>query len=300
MQCLVCHSRDVNSHSVHDGIDYYRCLACGSISADRSQINARPQAQRSYDESYWREELSAARERSYGSTISRVAETLLYARIPVRTFLDIGSGPGYLVDALATLLPQFSPNIYGVELFPPPAHLRSQHPNYVVGSVGDLGVPISAGVCIEVIEHLYPETLEVLLQQLAARCEPQAMIYFNSAQPHFVDHEDPGYLDPFGRGHIISYSLEGLRPIFQRYGFSIFRLPGRSWGFLAEYQSHETTEPDAEALLTRLWTPEPTNLQMLRANTFGPMLHTAGIEAARCYLEADRVDVAHARLRALT
>jgi hypothetical protein len=273
-------------------------LACGSICVDRDQIERRQQPQRIYDDSYWGEELSAARERSYGSSINRVAETLLYARIPVRNFLDIGSGPGYLVDALSALLPQFSSSIHGIELFPPPAGLRSSHPNYIVGSVGDLRMTISAGVCIEVIEHLYPETLEQLLQQLATKCEPQALIYFNSAQPQFVDQEDPGYLDPFGRGHIISYSLEGLRPIFRRYGFSVFRMPGRTWGFLAEFHSRETTEPDAEALLTRVWTADPANIQMLRSNTFGPMLHTAGIEAARCYLEGDRVDAAHAKLRA--
>jgi hypothetical protein len=264
---------------------------------DREQIERRQQPERLYDDDYWHEELTAAKERSYGSSINRVAETLLYARIPVSTFVDIGSGPGYLLDALSTLLPQFSSSIHGVELFPPPAQMRSKHPNYVIGSVGDLSLTISAGVCIEVIEHLYPETLEQLLQQLAARCEPQALIYFNSAQPRFVDDEDPGYLDPFHRGHVISYSLEGLRPIFRRYGFSVFRLPGRTWGFLAEYQSRETTEPDAEALLTRVWTADPSNLQMLQSNSFGPMLRTAGIEAARCYLETERVDIAHARLR---
>jgi hypothetical protein len=297
MYCLVCQSKDVKPHSIHDQIQYCKCVDCGSISVDRDALSGRPELKRIYNDDYWRAELTAARSRSYGSSINRVAELFLYARIPIRNFLDIGSGPGYLLDSMATLLPNFSQYFWGVELFPPPKIFQSQHQNYIIGQISDLRVPISAGVCIEVIEHLYPDVLEQMLQQLAAISEPQAIFFFNSGQPEFVDKEDPNYLDPFGRGHVISYSIKGLRPIFIRHGFTIFRLPGRSWGFLAEYQSQETIEPTSEVLLSRLWTAHSENKKTLQGNLYGSMINAIGIESAVCYLEADRANNALLKLK---
>ena len=288
MSCLVCKSSKVVQHSVHDGINYFECRDCGSISVDRAVLHAHSTPERSYNEDYWKSELQSARARSFGSSIIRVAETLLYSRIPVTAFVDIGSGPGYLLDSLATLLPEFSSNIHGIELFPPPEPYRSKHPNYRVGRVSDLQFRVSAGVCVEVIEHLFPETLEQLIVELSNVAEPGAIFFFNSGQPDYVNREDPHYLDPFGRGHIVAYSVEGLKPIFEEHGFRLFRLPGRSWGFLAEFRSQEDHDLSADELLTRLWTAHPDNIAMLNRNTFGPMLHTMGIESARCYLEAER------------
>lgn len=288
MNCLVCKSSNVVPHSIHDGIDYFSCRDCGSISVDRAALQKRTAEARAYDEAYWGSELQSARSRSFGSSINRVAETLLYSRIPVTNFVDIGSGPGYLLDSLATLLPQFSSSLHGIELFPPPEAYRSRHANYKIGRLADLQVRVSAGVCIEVIEHLFPETLEQLVSELASVSESGALFFFNSGQPDYVDREDPGYLDPFGRGHIISYSVKGLKPIFERHGFTLFSLPGRSWGFLAEFRSRERQELSADELQTRLWTAHPENVEMLKRNAFGPMLHTMGIESARCYLEASR------------
>jgi hypothetical protein len=66
-----------------------------------------------------------------------------------------------------------------------------------------------AGVCIEVIEHLTPATLRTLVAQLAGRSRPGSLYLFNSGQPAFVEQEDPAYLDPHGRGHVVSYSIAG-------------------------------------------------------------------------------------------
>lgn len=287
MDCSVCKSSASTKFVVRDNVDYYKCSLCGSIFVDRAQIDSK-HSNKPYDEAYWREELSAARSRSFGSSINRVAETFLYARAPIGNFLDIGSGPGYLLDALRILLPQYSTRVWGVELFPPPPQFRTSHENYILGSLDEVPVRVDGGVCIEVIEHLYPDMLEQMLSQLAKLCGPRALFYFNSAQPEFVEQSDPGYLDPFGRGHIISYSIEGLRPIFARCGFLLIRLPGRPWGFLAEYQTEEQTEPDCEALLTRLWSPCRENIDTLHSDRFGSLMHTMGLESARCYLEADR------------
>jgi hypothetical protein len=139
-----------------------------------------------------------------------------------------------------------------------------------------------AGVCIEVIEHLTPATLRALVVQLAAASRPGSLYLFNSGQPDFVEHEDPGYLDPHGRGHVVSYSLAGAATIFEPAGFKIIELPGRTWAFLAEYESQ--WPGDAEALITRLWHPVPENVSMLRSARFGELIRAAALDTARAYL----------------
>jgi hypothetical protein len=145
-----------------------------------------------------------------------------------------------------------------------------------------LGKRFDAGVCIEVIEHLAPATLRAMVAQLAMVSRPGSLYLFNSGQPEFVQREDPGYLDPHGRGHIVSYSLAGAATIFAPAGFNIIELPGRAWAFLAEFGPQQRV--DADALIARLWQPVPDNLSMLRSARFGELIRTAGIEAARAYL----------------
>jgi hypothetical protein len=236
-----------------------------------------------YGAAYWAEELASARQRSYGGSLVRVAETLRMARIPVRRFLDIGSGPGFLLDALAVLLPTIAGMFHGIELMPPPLPDRSLHSNYRVGTVGDLDGSFDAGVCIEVIEHLTPKILGVLLRELAARSTEGALYYFNSSQPSFVAQTDPGYLDPKGRGHIVSWSIAGARQIFAPAGFNVIPIPGRDWAFFAEFGPPR--ELSVDDLMSWLWHPVPENLATFRHDAFGPLFETMGLEAARCYLE---------------
>ena len=267
------------------GVAYLRCTSCGSILAEAAFLDRTMAGEgRAYDESYWETEISAARQRGSGNSLVRLAEVFFYARRPVRRFLDVSCGAGTLLDAAAELLPEIAEMFWGIEPFPPPHQFRSRHPNYRVGYLSDLAGRFDGGTCIEVIEHLPPTVLRRMLAQLAAVSELGALWYFNSAQPSFVLERDPGYLDPHHRGHIASYSVEGLQRPFAEAGFTLHPLPGRDWAVIAEYGYHPAQ--DANALLTRLWTVLPENRALLESARFGNLLLTAGLEGARCYLEA--------------
>lgn len=285
-RCAVCTSHAVDSYTKIDEVQFYTCSGCGSLFADPAFLRAVEDGSVSnYRGTYWEMELRAARERSYGSSLQRVAETFFYSRVPITRFVDIGSGPGYLLDAAATALPDAADMFYGVELFPPEPAFRSKHPNYKLCPLADVGQKFEAGVCIEVIEHLTPSMLDTLAKQMAQTSAPQAVYLINSGQPDYVLKEDPGYLDPRGRGHIMSYSLEGARRIFEPHGFTVIPLPGRHWAFLVEYQSQSTTKGAIEQLEARIWSPVPENVVTLRDGGGGSLMYHVGLDSARCYLE---------------
>jgi hypothetical protein len=279
MRCAVCDIGRAGRYRSVGGVQYFRCVGCGSLFADPAFLAADT---RVYADDYWDSELAAARERCFGPAVLRVAETIAYCRIPIRAFLDIGAGTGWLLDALRTLLPEVIDLFHAVERFPPPLPHRTGNANYLIGTVADTRQTFDAGVCIEVIEHLAPHIFRHLAMELAAVSRPGSLYLFNSGQPEFVECEDPAYLDPHGRGHIVSYSLAGAASILEPAGFNVIALPGRAWAFLAEFGPHQPV--NAEALLARLWHPVPENVSMLRAAHFGELIRCAGIEAARAYL----------------
>jgi hypothetical protein len=294
--CPLCRAGRLRPLREVEGVPYGRCDGCGTILADRAFLDAGlAGAGRRYDEAYWAEEIGAARHRGHGASLIRLAEVFLFARRPIRRFLDVSTGAGTLLDAAAALLPEIADTFHGIEPFPPPAEHRARHPNYHMGHLADLAGRFDGGTCIEVIEHLPPPILESVLRDLAAVSEPGALWYFNSAQPDFVERGDPGYLDPHRRGHVASYSLAGLTYPFRAAGFTLHPLPGRDWAFLAEFGAHPPE--DGEALLTRLWTPLPENRALLERGAFGPLLLAAGLEGARCYLEAAKAAWATGELR---
>src|SRR4030095_9011064 len=100
--CPVCDSLDLRLFKEVGKFTYYECHFCDvifiapdildEVDAGRGLV--------SYNGDYWKEELYAARERSWGPALARVAEVFLYARLRIEKFIDIGSGPGYLLDAL--------------------------------------------------------------------------------------------------------------------------------------------------------------------------------------------------------
>lgn len=283
--CDVCRQGRVSLFRTIAGVDYFACDACGSIVADRAGLRRGEQdISRKYDESYWQAELSAARERSFGSSLLRIAELFRMARRPLTRVLDVSAGDGSLLTALEVVLPELSEVFHGIEPFPPPEVYRTTHRNYRVGHVHDLDGAFDGGVCIEVIEHLFPDTLAEMIGALAAKSNPGAVYYFNSAQPSFVVERDNAYLDPFERGHVASYSVAGLRALFAGAGFTVQTLPGRDWAFLAEYGPFEVLTTDQ--MFTRLWYPVEANMAALRGCRLGPMMIAAGLESARCYLEA--------------
>jgi hypothetical protein len=286
-QCQVCTDGllSIAPLVVKEEVPFHQCESCGSIlvlddftyDSDRSQ---------NYDITYWEAEKHSSLERSFGSSICRIAETFLYCRIPINSFLDIGCGPGFTLDAMETLLPRYAQMFTGIELNPPPVGYRSKSKNYKIGSVGDLSSTFQAGICIEVIEHLSPQVLEVLVKQLASKSEPGSLYYFNSSQPEKVIRDNYEYLDPYRRGHIASYSVDGISRLFSKYGFSVIPLFGRDWAFLAEYKPDPSSRVEtAEQLLKRIWSPNPANVDALQNGGFGPLMYTIGIESARCYIE---------------
>ena len=290
--CEICKAGELETFREVDGLRYDICKACGSICADKvAYQRAKPRA---YDDSYWSIEIANARDRSYGGTLARVAEVFAMCRIPITRFLDISSGGGSLLDALCELLPEIQDVFHGNEPFPPPASFRSAHPNYKVGYISDLEGRFDAGVCIEVIEHLFPATLREMLAQLATKSNAGALYYFNSGQPVYVIQQDPGYLDPFARGHVVSYSVPGAAALFAEAGFTIHPFPGRAWGFLAEYKAVRVD--DGEALMNRLWHPVAANTELLNRCKYGKLFQVIGSESARCFLESARADTFAAAL----
>jgi hypothetical protein len=278
--CPVCETGQSAFHAAIDGYDYLRCEACGSLHIDPVTLAAidAGHSTRVYDENYWRDELSAARSRANGESQVRVGEAILYARRPVRRFLDVGAGPGYLLDAMVCVLPAHKDMFHAVEMFPPEGH--STHANFHVGDVGDLHGRFDAGVCIEVAEHLTPKMLRDLARGLARISEPGSLWLFNTGMPELVLHDDPGYLDPLHRGHIVAYGLRGVAHIFEPLGFRISPVPGKTYAWFAEFSPTEA--PDFE---TRVYHSLAENRRLLERSG---LLFQAAFESARASLYLDR------------
>jgi hypothetical protein len=259
-----------------DGYAYFQCGRCRSLHVAHDVLAAidAGDSTRVYDQTYWQEELRSARQRAGGVSLVRAGEAILYARRPVKRFLDVGTGPGYLLDALAAQLPQHAGMFHGVELFPPEEH--SHHPNYVRGDVGDLQGSFDAGVCIEVVEHLTPRMLGQMARGLAKISAPGSLWLFNTGMPEYVLGEDPGYLDPLRRGHIVAYGLRGVQHIFEPFGFNVSGIPGKSYAWFAEF--NPTEAPDFSE---RVYHSLPGNWALLEQS--GLLLHAA-FESARASL----------------
>ena len=289
VSCIVCETGQGRPHRTVGDVPFFTCDACGSVFAEPEFIARVERGEVvNYRGAYWDSELQSANERSYGSTLLRVAETFRMCRIPITRFIDIGTGSGALLDAIDALVPELSSCFHGIELFPPAPDLRSRHPNYRIGTLADTDGMFEAGICIEVIEHMSPATVRTLGEQLARRSKPGSLYFFNSAQPSFVRTHDPAYLDPLGRGHIVSYSVAGATHLLGPSGFDVIELPGRDWAFLAEFVGPKPMDRSGivvDQMFERLWHPLEANMTLLRRAKFGPLMIGMGLESARCYLE---------------
>ncbi len=277
--CPVCGASAIRPYHAVDGYQYYECEACESLFIDPTVITEIDAGHpiRKYDQVYWEAEAKESRARSFGAALSRVAETLLYARLPVQKFLDIGSGPGFLLDALSTYLPASRDFFWGIEQFPPETH--TNHPNYRIGSLSDLPGTFQAGVCIEVIEHLTPNMMRGLIASLAPKSEPNSIYLFNTGLSSFVKKENLLYLDPVRRGHIISWGLVGLARLFEEQGFRLTPLSGKSWAFVVEYQPTASEVPFEQ----RIWWPVAANKAILHDPVMGNHMYVVGLDTARAY-----------------
>jgi hypothetical protein len=276
VNCCVCAS-GISVHYLDvDGYPYFRCRSCRSIHVHPSVIHDMDRGVsivRDYKESYWDEERAAARDRAAGVSLARAGEAILYCRRPVRHFLDVGAGPGWLLRNLIEMLDPLGEIFQAVEKFPP--DYAYTHANYHAGGVESLSGTFDAGVCIEVVEHLTPRMLSEVAEALARVSQPGSFWLFNTGMDEYVDKEDRSYLDPLRRGHIVSYSVEGIRGLFEQHGFRVAALPGKSFAFYAEYMPIE--EPPFDK---RIYAALPHNVALLQRH---PLLHHAAFESARSY-----------------
>lgn len=275
--CPVCGSGTSSPYATIDGHAYFTCAACESIHIEPQVIadmDAGIALVGEYAQDYWQREKRSALDRAAGISLCRAGEAILYCRRPVRRFLDIGAGPGFLLQKLHELIDPAAEIFHGVEKFPPPYALAG--PNFHEGGVETLRDRFDAGVCIEVVEHLTPRMLEGMVAGMAAISEPGSFWLFNTGMPEYVRNEDPGYLDPIRRGHIISYSLKAVTGIFARHGFRVGAMPGKSFAFFAEFEPAEAPSFDL-----RIYQPLAENVALLRRNG---LLYHAAFETARSYL----------------
>ncbi|MET3928975.1 hypothetical protein ABIE51_000862 [Lysobacter sp. OAE881] len=279
--CPLC-EHDADEHVIVQGVSYFDCETCDFIFADPALLRRIDDGEslRVYDADYWRNELTSARERSYGSSLARAAEAVLYCRIPVRRFIDIGTGPGYLLDALSAYLPSHRDCFYGVERFPPNEADCTTHANFLRSDLGQLGMQFECGVCIEVIEHLTPRMAGALASALAASSVPGSLFLFNTGLTEYVRKEDPGYLDPYGRGHITSWSVSSARKIFEREGFVVHAISGKTWAFVVERPGPSSATDDVR---NRIWSAPVENRRFLSDPGMGEVMYILGRESARAY-----------------
>jgi hypothetical protein len=279
--CPVCDILSADLHRVIDGYPYYACGECSSIFIEPSVLDeidkGRPLVTYS-EEEYWKNEGKSARERSYGASIARVAEVFFYARRPIQRFIDIGTGPGYLLDSLAAYLPNSNRLFHGVEKFPP--EWRSTHPNYHIGALADLDLIFDAGSCIEVVEHLTPRMVTQLIADIAAHSANESIYIINTGLPEFVLYENPDYLDPLRRGHIASYSIAAMSKLAAPHGFVVRPIRGKRWAYLLEYKSEAPADED---VTSRVWHPVAENVTSLKDPSMGDALFILGRESALAY-----------------
>lgn len=281
--CPVCLSADTRLFKEVAEMPYYTCNACDvifispevldQIDAGKGLVN--------YTETYWKEELPAARERSWGPSLARVAEVFLYARIPIKKFIDIATGPGYLLDAIQYYLPSSGEIFYGNEIFPPPEEYCTSNKNYFRGYLHEFGFTFDAGCCIEVIEHLTPSMVGKLFSDLAAKSVENSIYIFNTGLSQFIKNENIGYLDPFVRGHIMGWSVSGVEILARSSGFQILPIPGKAWAFIAEYKP---THNFKNNITDRIWKALPENTNTLKDKKTGELLYILGLDTARAYV----------------
>ena len=278
--CPVCASLS-NVYEKILGFEYFSCSGCGILHIDTTvlqEIDAGKQIVE-YSPEYWAMELSAAEERSRSVGIIRLAEAIFLCRRSVQNVVDIGSGTGRLLEQFEGLLPNNVRRIWGVELFPPPTDQRTKSAQYVVGTIGSMApMMFDAGLCMEVVEHLTPSMVLGMLKEISARSNDGACYVINTGLADFVRKEQPDYLDPTRRGHIVAWTVAAFNILGEPFGLTATALPGRAWAFLLE----KTTNPaDVES---RLYAPLSENMCFLADGKDGmSLLSTAAAEAVRGY-----------------
>jgi len=77
-----------------------------------------------------------------------------------------------------------------------------------------------------------------------------ACYVINTGLADFVRKEQPDYLDPTRRGHIVAWTVGSVQYLGKPFGLTATALPGRAWAFLLE----KTTDPamwKADSMLSK-------------------------------------------------
>lgn len=279
-QCPLC-AAAAGLHACIAGVGYYECGECDFIFADPALLQRLDAGESLLPSTAAHgEDEQSARHRAYGSSLARVAEAIVYCTIPVNRFVDIGTGPGYLLDALSTYLPSHRHRFYSVEKCPPPPEERSTHENYFCGDLRQPGLTFECGTCIEVLEHLTTRMAADLADAMAAASVPGSLFLFATGLTDYVRHEDPEYLDPYGRGHITCWSVTAAKAIFEPKGFVVQALPGKTWAFLVE---RPRGDAPCSPVRRRLWRVPEQNRELLSDPAMGEVMYLLGLESARAY-----------------
>ncbi len=230
-----------------------------------------------YEDLYWAEELLAAKNRAFGVSIARAAEVFILARKPIKNFLDIGTGPGFFLDAILKYLPDSDATFLGVEMFPPENQFQTTHPGYRTGWLDQFDdESLDGGICIEVLEHLSSSEVKDLFSLLFIKATNGATFMFNTGLTEYVKNEDMAYLDPTVRGHISLCPVNALRNLVSDVGWTFSPIPNRSWAFLAE----KCPEAQVE-LSTRVWNPVPENVKAICGSSNSQLLYLLGRDSLR-------------------
>lgn len=280
--CPCCSTSKISPYKKVDGSQYFKCVDCGTLFVDTDYLEKIDGGINpvEYRDDYWEFELQASLERSSGIALARMAEVFYYSRIPINKFIDIGTGPGYFLDMISKYLPNNRHIFYANEKYPPLPQYRTTCENYLVGDLSKINHKYDAGMCIEVVEHLTPKMVSNLFSALARISNQQALYIFNTGMPDFVEKEDPSYLDPNHRGHIVSYSVKAMQHLAAPFGFRVMPIPGKTWAFIAEYKS---LGPANENIQNRIWTALEQNLKVLSDKEMGSVLKILGLETCRAY-----------------
>ena len=281
--CPVCHSES-KQYSCIDGYNYFNCDTCDLIYIDPKIIFMTDNGNSivNYDETYWKNEISSAKARAYNDSVGRLTELMYYAKIPIKTIVDIGTGPGYLLDFVHKNMQHLDDKFYGIEKYPPHVDYQTKSNNYFIGEVKDFYKSIDAGVCIEVIEHLTPLMFKNLLLQLKNKSNKNAIYMFNTGLSSMVKNGNNQYLDPIRRGHIISWSIKAVKHLAHKYKFSVREIEGKNFAFVLEFDVD--SKHIKENIIDRVWSPLEENLNLLRSDNLGDLLVTFGRSQVREFL----------------
>ncbi|WP_312094088.1 methyltransferase domain-containing protein [Aminipila sp.] len=285
--CVVCNGeskvyRTFSRNNGQDLLNYFICESCGSIFIEPPIIELMDNGQNiiDYDDNYWTMETKSAKKRCFSICLARMAEAIFYTQIKIDKFLDIGTGTGLFLDAIQLYLPNKADRFYGVEKYPPTKGEKTKSPNYYTCDYNQLGEKFDAGMCIEVVEHLTPKMLKSLFTDISQISNEGALYIINTGLAQYTDLEDPNYIDPYVRGHIMSYSIKGLDFLLSDIGFTVHEIRGKTWAIAIEYKRGNRDED----ITDRIWRVLPDNLELLNDSQMGSVLQILGRESVRAYL----------------